>query len=239
MKKLAICCIWSLTAFLVLQPSAFAQKLYAYKNADGRLVITDKPVEKSKKRKYKLVDTFVPKTVRAKEAAQVRARRSKGKSLSHEQLEGLVFPIAKSMSVDPDLVYAVIQVESAANIKALSSKGAIGLMQLMPFTAERFGVTNPWDPRQNIRGGISYLRYLLSYFEGDVDLVLAAYNAGENAVDKYGGIPPYKETKRYVKKVRRYYEQKSHPYDNTAKRKSKLVARKSEERKQARLASAE
>ena len=86
----------------------------------------------------------------------------------------------------------------------------MGLMQLIPDTAKRFGVKNAYDPRQNIRGGVQYLKFLLAYFEGDVGLAAAAYNAGEGAVDKYEGIPPYKETKRYVQKIKAIY-----PFDFT------------------------
>jgi hypothetical protein len=103
--------------------------------------------------------------------------------------------------VTADLVKAVIQVESEFDPLAVSSKGAQGLMQLMPFTARRFGVADAFEPRQNIFGGVQYLRVLLDQFRGDVDLALAAYNAGENAVLRHGGIPPYKETRGYVRKV--------------------------------------
>ena len=153
------------------------------------------------------------------------ARNSSKYRLSKKQVRGLAVPIAKSMDVDPNLVLAVIEIESGRDVKATSSKGAMGLMQLIPATAKRFGVKKPYDPRQNIRGGIAYLRYLLSYFEGDVDLVLAAYNAGENAVDRHGGIPPYKETRRYVKKIRKLYTKEKLAYTDVAKRRSKLVTK--------------
>jgi hypothetical protein len=104
--------------------------------------------------------------------------------------------------VSPALVKAVIKVESAFDQWAVSSKGAQGLMQLMPFTARRFGVSDPFNARQNIFAGTRYLRILLDLFQGDVDLALAGYNAGENAVRRYGGIPPYRETRNYVRKVR-------------------------------------
>jgi len=103
--------------------------------------------------------------------------------------------------VEVTLVRAVIQVESDFDYLAISSKGAQGLMQLMPDTARRMGVTNVFDPRQNIFGGVRYLRLLLDMFRGDIALVAAAYNAGENAVTRYGGVPPYKETRNYVEKV--------------------------------------
>ena len=112
---------------------------------------------------------------------------------------------ARRHGVDPDLVHAVIRAESAYNPRARSHAGACGLMQLMPATARRFGVRDIWEPAQNIRGGVTYLRFLLDRFGGDIRLVLAAYNAGEGAVAKYGNrIPPYRETRTYVRRVLRY-----------------------------------
>ena len=108
---------------------------------------------------------------------------------------------ARLHQVAPDLVRSVISAESEFDQWAVSSKGAQGLMQLMPATARRFGVADPFDARQNIFAGTQYLRVLLDQFGGDVALVLAAYNAGENAVLRYGGIPPYRETRNYVQKV--------------------------------------
>lgn len=107
--------------------------------------------------------------------------------------------------VDPVLLYAIMHQESTFKQRALSHKGASGLMQLMPPTARRFGVTKIWDPRQNIEGGARYVRFLLNYF-GDVRLALAGYNAGEGAVEKYGRrIPPYQETQEYVRRIYRRY----------------------------------
>ena len=108
---------------------------------------------------------------------------------------------AKAFSLSSALVRAVIQAESEFDRYAVSSKGAQGLMQLMPFTARRFGVADPFDPRQNVFAGVQYLRLLLDMFGGDVGLALAGYNAGENAVLRFGGIPPYKETQGYVRKI--------------------------------------
>jgi len=108
---------------------------------------------------------------------------------------------ARHHVVSADLVRAVIQVESEYDVLAVSSKGAKGLMQLMPFTARRFGVADPFDARQNIFGGVQFLRFLLDLFNGDVSLALAAYNSGENAVLRYRGIPPYRETRGYVQKI--------------------------------------
>jgi len=106
--------------------------------------------------------------------------------------------------VDADLIEAVMATESAFNPFAVSRAGAVGLMQLMPATAKRYGVTDIFNPRENVLGGVRYLSYLLKLFDGDLSLSLAAYNAGENAVLRHGGIPPYKETRTYVRKVRRY-----------------------------------
>ncbi len=112
---------------------------------------------------------------------------------------------SEKYGVDVGLVNAVISSESCFNPKAVSLKGAQGLMQLMPFTAKRFGVTDSFNPTQNISGGVKYLSFLLNRFKGNVQFAVAAYNAGEGAVDHYGGIPPYKETRHYVKKVMKLY----------------------------------
>lgn len=109
--------------------------------------------------------------------------------------------------VDAGLVEAVMATESAFNPFAVSHAGAIGLMQLMPDTARRFEVDDIFDPRQNVLAGCRYLSFLLARFEGDIDLALAGYNAGENAVTRHGGVPPYRETRNYVRKVRRYLRQ--------------------------------
>jgi soluble lytic murein transglycosylase-like protein len=110
--------------------------------------------------------------------------------------------IARQNSLSPGLVHSVIQVESNYNPKAVSPKGAQGLMQLIPSTARRFGVSDAFDPADNIQGGARYLKYLLGLYKGDESLALAAYNAGEGAVSRYGGVPPYPETQDYVAKVR-------------------------------------
>lgn len=125
------------------------------------------------------------------------------RSPARRDVERLVHEIAPTYRLNPALVLAVIQVESNFNAKAKSPKQAQGLMQLIPATAKRFGVADPWDPRQNLRGGMAYLRWLLDHFDGDLRLALAGYNAGENAVRKHGGVPPYKETRNYVRRVAR------------------------------------
>ncbi|MFT5448267.1 MAG: hypothetical protein ACI9DC_003451 [Gammaproteobacteria bacterium] len=115
-----------------------------------------------------------------------------------------VHKLAPKYRLDPALVLAVIRAESNFNPKARSPKNAQGLMQLIPGTAKRFAVDDVWDPLQNIRGGMAYLRWLLDHFAGDEALALAGYNAGENAVRRYNGIPPYPETRSYVKRVSRW-----------------------------------
>jgi soluble lytic murein transglycosylase-like protein len=119
-----------------------------------------------------------------------------------DRFEPLVQEHATRQSLRPDLVRAVIQVESGFNPWARSPKGAMGLMQLMPATARDLGVRNAYDPAENIRGGTDYLRQLLDKYDGNEELALAAYNAGSGAVDRYGRqVPPYRETKDYVRKV--------------------------------------
>ncbi|MBU1181916.1 MAG: lytic transglycosylase domain-containing protein [Proteobacteria bacterium] len=115
--------------------------------------------------------------------------------------------------IDPRLVLSIITVESEFETKARSPKSAMGLMQLIPATAERFNVKNAFNASQNIRGGIEYLRWLLSYYRGSIELTTAAYNAGEKAVDRYLGIPPYPETREYVKRLKKLYLRSTHPYD--------------------------
>ncbi len=117
----------------------------------------------------------------------------------------IVQTLAPKYGLDPLLVYAVMATESAFRTRAVSHANAQGLMQLIPATAERFGVRDPFDPKQNIRGGMEYLQWLLKKFEGNLDHALAGYNAGEGAVMRYRGIPPYRETRAYVKKIRRLY----------------------------------
>lgn len=128
------------------------------------------------------------------------------------EVEALVKQLAPQYAIDPQLVMALISVESAFNAKAVSPKNAQGLMQLIPETAERFGVKKVFNPADNIKGGLAYLRWLMAYFQGEVKLVLAAYNAGEGAVERYRGIPPFEETKNYVQRITSMYKKLTHPY---------------------------
>lgn len=137
----------------------------------------------------------------------------------------LVKKLAPSYKIEPQLVLAVISVESGFNAKAVSPKNAHGLMQLMPDTASRFRVKNPFDSEDNIRGGMAYLQWLLAYFEGDISLVTAAYNAGERAVERHRGIPPYPETRNYVRKIARLYRKSTHPFEPSISKPSSLLER--------------
>lgn len=134
-------------------------------------------------------------------------------SLTQQKVFGLVNRLAPEYGVSPRLVMAVIRAESNFESSAVSPKNAQGLMQLIPETSLRFNVKKPFDPEQNIRGGLSYLRWLLAYFEGNVALVAAAYNAGEGAVNRFRGIPPYAETRGYVKRIMSIFKKDEHPYD--------------------------
>jgi soluble lytic murein transglycosylase-like protein len=133
--------------------------------------------------------------------------------------------VAPQFGLEPHLVWTVIATESNFDPFAVSPKGAQGLMQLIPATAARFGVVNAFDPVQNMRGGMAYLRWLLARFEGDVVLAAAAYNAGEGAVERYLGVPPFAETRLYVLKIRAGFGgQRFHPFDATAAEPSPLMA---------------
>jgi soluble lytic murein transglycosylase-like protein len=124
---------------------------------------------------------------------------------SDTRLDRIVQDAAQRHSLDPALVKAVISTESGWNTRAISQKGAVGLMQLIPATAQRFGVGNPFDPAQNVEGGTMYLKSLLDRYNGDLAKSLAAYNAGERAVDSSGGVPAIRETQNYVQKVTHAY----------------------------------
>lgn len=123
------------------------------------------------------------------------------------QFDQLFKQYAKEYGLDPTLAKAVAKAESAFNPQAVSKAGALGVMQLMPDTAKQLGVNNPLNPSENIEGGIRYLKGMLDKYSGNVQLALAAYNAGSGNVDKFGGIPPFMETKNYVNVVQKYYQQ--------------------------------
>lgn len=144
--------------------------------------------------------------------------------MAPKEIRQLVQRLAPEYAVDSNLALALISVESAFNPSALSPKKAQGLMQLIPETAERFGVKRVFNPDENVKGGLAYLRWLLAFFQGDVSLVLAAYNAGEGAVEKYRGIPPYAETRDYVRKITGIYKKPTHPYNADIVKPSAIIA---------------
>lgn len=143
------------------------------------------------------------KTGRLVRSIQVRPRKLSTVT-PHPEVRQMIAKAAEKHDVDPLLVESVVQVESNYNASAVSHKGAVGLMQLIPATARRFGVNDPFDAEQNLEGGVKYLKYLQQLYKDD-RLALAAYNAGEGAVAKYGTIPPYVETQNYVLEVSRRY----------------------------------
>jgi soluble lytic murein transglycosylase-like protein len=164
-------------------------QIYSWHDANGNLVLSDRPLKTAE-------HTFV-----VPEAASVRATRPA--PLERSRLyDDLIEEHARLNSIRSDLVRAVVQVESGFNPYAVSPKGALGLMQLMPATAQQFGVRNPFDPHENVRAGVAYLRQLLDRYENDERLALAAYNAGPAAVDRHGqNVPPYRETRDYVARI--------------------------------------
>jgi soluble lytic murein transglycosylase-like protein len=175
---------------VVVWPASAHAQIYAWRDASGTLVLSDRVIDQ-------------PTNVYEVEGAPKYVSTTPVESTSaRERYEPYVLEYSNRHSLRPELVRAVIQVESGYNPRALSPKGAMGLMQLMPETARMLGVQRPYDPEQNIRGGTRYLRLLLDKYDGNEELALAAYNAGSGAVDKYGKrIPPYRETRDYVRKV--------------------------------------
>jgi len=157
--------------------------IYRYVDANGRVQFTDTPTHGSWNIYHK--------------------ERSSAGSVHHSYLD-IIRRHANSYSLEEALVKAVIKVESDYQPRIVSKKGAQGLMQLIPETAKLLKVNNPFDPSENIRGGSAYLRRMLDLFDNDVELALAAYNSGPSTVQRYGGIPPYNETRNYVKKVKHY-----------------------------------
>jgi Transglycosylase SLT domain/Domain of unknown function (DUF4124) len=177
--------------------------LYTYYDKQGRLVINNLPPA------YMKGQGLVLKHVGVGRVRLAISPTEMAKALRSPELIAMVDEIALAEGVDTNLARAIIQAESAFNYKARSRAGALGLMQLMPSTAERFGVVDPFDPRQNISGGVKYLKWLHGYYEGDLIKVVAAYNAGEGAVNRHNGIPPFRETQAYVPKVLDLYHRKA------------------------------
>ena len=185
--KLIRIAVAAIAALMATPIVAYAQ-IYSWRDGAGNLVLSDRPKEGGER-------TFAVGTTGA-----IRTTRAAKRNTTYDPI------IAEHSSfhgVRADLVHAVIQAESAFNPMARSIKGAMGLMQLMPATAIAYGVSNAYDPVQNIRAGVAYLRGLLNRYSQNEELALAAYNAGPSAVEKYGGaVPPYRETRNYVSKIR-------------------------------------
>ncbi len=171
-------------------------KIYSYVDEQGTRHFTDVPDNN----RYRLLVLSTQDRTNSGDRydSQLLARAT--------QFDSIIEHAAVSAAVEPNLLRAVIVVESGFNSRALSKRGAVGLMQLMPATASRFGVSNPYDPRENVHGGARYLKFLIDRFGNNVRLALAAYNAGEEAVDRNGGqIPPFTETMAYVPRVLKIY----------------------------------
>ena len=179
--------------------SPLQARVYLYQMPDGSRLVSDRPLINTKAK-------LVRRSNDLSNMGHYAARRTLRAHKQMRALSGLIYHQSKKFDVDESLVKAVIFTESYFNPNATSKKGASGLMQLMPATAEKYGVKDLYNPRQNIIAGIQHLKYLLSRYPYKLKFAIAAYNAGENAVDKYNGIPPYKETQGYVKKVMKHYE---------------------------------
>lgn len=192
MKKIGICLL-----FLTMTSVSLAD-VYKYVAPDGSVYYTDEP---KKGLPYKRI---IKTTVRKYKSKRVRTSLAAKK----KKYSAIIAKAASKYQLDEKLLHAVIQTESAYNPAAVSPKGAVGLMQLMPETAKRYGVKNRKDARQNIEGGARYLKDLLTMFNSNLKLAVASYNAGEGAVMKYNNkIPPYPETQNYVKQVLALYRQ--------------------------------
>jgi soluble lytic murein transglycosylase-like protein len=177
-------------ATALLTPMSADAQIYAWRDVNGTLVLSDRKLSNG------AVTYAVP------DAPAIRATTPLAVVAYRDRFESLVQEHAQRHSLRPDLVRAVIQVESGFNPQARSPRGAMGLMQLMPGTAAELGVRNPYDPAENIRGGCTYLSKLMDRYNGNEELALAAYNAGAEAVDRHGKtVPPYRETRDYVKRV--------------------------------------
>jgi soluble lytic murein transglycosylase-like protein len=174
--------VWMMALAVAAPAVPLAAQVRLTVNAEGRKVIFN---EAPAQRARRFADHLVP--------------------VPDAELEVLLDRHSQAQSLDRKLVHAVIQVESGFNQRARSQKGAMGLMQLIPATASRYQVQDPYDPDENMRGGTQYLRHLIDRFPGRLDLAVAAYNAGPGAVERYNGIPPYRETRDYVQRVLTLY----------------------------------
>lgn len=185
----------SLLLSLLLLVCPASADIYKYVDEEGVMHFTDAPTD----RRFKVFMRDLKKDRQLRTNFKLSACYR-----NPDEFEPIIKSLASEYGVDKSLVKAVIHAESGYNPNAVSSKGAQGLMQLMPKTAQGLKVNNSFDPKDNIRGGIRYLRFLLDTFKGDVTLALAAYNAGLSRVSQYGGVPPYQETRNYISRVLAY-----------------------------------
>ncbi len=181
---------------LILAAVPALADIYKYEDESGVLHFTDAPTD----RRFKIFMHDIKKDRKLRTSFKLSGCRNPA------EFEPIINACALEFGVDKALVKAVIHAESGYDPNAVSSKGAQGLMQLMPKTAQGLKVSNSFDPTENIRGGVRYLRFLLDTFKGDVALAVAAYNAGLSRVARYGGIPPFEETRNYVSKVLSYQQ---------------------------------
>jgi len=199
MKSMSRHILRSIIGSLVLLAAhgAVAAKFFVYQLPDGSRVISDRPI-------YKSTHTLVTSRRGAEGTGQLAAMRYKKRPDSLDELESLIQQVSQRHSMEVALVKAVIHTESYFKVKAKSRVGATGLMQLMPKTARKYGVSDIYDPAQNLEAGVKHLRYLIKKYDSNLKHALAAYNAGERAVYFYKGVPPYEETQNYVQKVLHY-----------------------------------
>jgi soluble lytic murein transglycosylase-like protein len=197
MATLALCAI----VFSAIPAHA---QIVSYMDASGKRVFVnaEPAIPKPSSAKVPLLRTSADGvTQRANHSYSTPSEMSAAELANREKIEDMIREVSARYRVDPALVRAVIETESHWNSSAVSRKGAQGLMQLVPGTAQELGVRNAFDPKQNLDGGVRYLRTLLERYNGDLDRALAAYNAGPHAVDRAGGVPQYRETRDYVQKV--------------------------------------
>ena len=191
----------AVTLLMTAMPMPAPAEIYMYMDREGNIYFTNLPYKRATG--FELLWRSGNDPLYADSYSRINVQALE---LNKARYSNMIEKAARRANLKPALLHAVVRAESAYDPMALSKKGARGLMQLMPETADRYGVSDSWDPEQNLAGGASYLRDLLDMFDQDLKLAVAAYNAGENAVKKYGNqIPPYPETQQYVRKVVTFY----------------------------------